>query len=419
MKKISLVLVIFILLSLVSCGSKKKNLKIPSEAVSAVSSEETESEVVSETSEPEVVSEVSAASSQSGATGAKTPSTPPKNSNNTPAETRFTLLNMDIVPKEYYNGWLYFYEMVGEKQHLFRMRLDGSGKKEILNTNGEQRHRDVLYYFEHEPIVSDTIVGNYNYICKVNIDGTGKKRLLATPVAYFNFAGDFIYYCVNGEDTAFRMRLDGTQQEKTSIPIQWGVNIFGERIFFKRSDDNKFHNVRLDGSDEKIMSLPEGAKLIGTSGDYVFFETSAHIGRIKFDGTDYKKLFDRAERAMLMVFHIDKDFIYFFQHFIYSPIFTFDFSTCHVFRMKHDGTGLKELYVFDKTDLNRLYFDSDYIFSLESSDDGMVGIKALVRMAKDGSKRETLVDLDKKKHIIGYFFAEGKLYIVVAPSYLA
>ncbi|MEQ8174785.1 MAG: DUF5050 domain-containing protein [Syntrophomonadaceae bacterium] len=149
--------------------------------------------------------------------------------------------------------WVYFSIGQMEKPNkLYRMRLDGSSKSEIEGLQPSQFSiaEDWLY------------TGSYGGIYRTNIESKVQEKLCdAELVVFLNPSDGWIYYCNTNErnlaDTGvYRMRLDGTAQEKVNSEQAGMINIVGDWIYYinMAKDSGSLTRIHIDGSGKENLS---------------------------------------------------------------------------------------------------------------------------------------------------------------------
>ena len=149
-----------------------------------------------------------------------------------------------------YEDWIYYLE----GNNLFRHKLNDTTIEKITEDQ----------VFPPMIITSDWIyytnMNDNGYPYKIRPDGTGRVRVQQDSSLYLNVAEDWLYYSnLNDNRYMYRVRTDGTGNERLNEEAISGANIAGEWVYYlvNRYDDTKadeLWRMRLDGTDQQKVS---------------------------------------------------------------------------------------------------------------------------------------------------------------------
>lgn len=179
------------------------------------------------------------------------------------------------------DDWIYYTDY-NEYNGLYRIRMDGKGKKKITG----DRAQDYC------------VVGNTIYysnilltggLFSISTDGNDKTRLVEEPVMAINVVDNWIYY-VNSNDgnSLWKMQIDGNNRVKLINDAVSSINVAGDWIYYSNADDNSFlYKIRTDGTDNKLLNAEYTTRFC-IAGDWIYYTTSGSqlTYIIRTDGTN-------------------------------------------------------------------------------------------------------------------------------------
>ncbi len=131
-------------------------------------------------------------------------------------------LNNDLASQIVVSGGSIYYTSYYSK--LFKMDLDGSSKQKLL-TGGQISDLD---------IEGDWMYFNYKqHLYKMKTDGMALTRLSNDNPKFINVSGDWIYYSnLSQNQNLVRIKKDGTHREEINQIKSWYINLVDNHLFF-------------------------------------------------------------------------------------------------------------------------------------------------------------------------------------------
>ena len=208
------------------------------------------------------------------------------------------------------DNWLYF-EVEGDDQHLYKMRLDGSARQAISITSydndGFEDYID-SYYGSMLSVEDDwmyycvsvyTDKSSEDGIARTLVDGSESELLLLgndESITNLIVSEECLYYIKRNysidEVGIYRARLDGTGETKLNngeISVRF-FNTDGTNVFYI-SNENNLYQLLPDGTSREIVG-DETVEIVYLSSDHLYYYSAdldtfdIHIYRIRFDGTE-------------------------------------------------------------------------------------------------------------------------------------
>ena len=149
-----------------------------------------------------------------------------------------------------YENWIYYLD----GYDLYRHKLDGQDLNKVTDDqvfSAAIITGDWIYYVN---------MNDNGYPYKIHPDGTGRECVYQAGSLYLNVADDWVYYSnLNDNRYLYRVRSDGTGNEKLNEEAIAGANIAGEWVYYtvNRYDDTKTEELwrmRLDGTEQQKVS---------------------------------------------------------------------------------------------------------------------------------------------------------------------
>ena len=146
-----------------------------------------------------------------------------------------------------YDNWIYYLE----GYDLYRHKLDGPDLEKVtedLVFSAATITDDWIYYIN---------MNDNGYLYKIRPDGTGRECVYQASSIYLNVAGEWIYFSnLSDNRYLYRVRTDGTGSEKLNEEAISGTNIAGDWVYYivNRYDDTKadeLWRMRLDGTEQE------------------------------------------------------------------------------------------------------------------------------------------------------------------------
>jgi len=215
------------------------------------------------------------------------------------------------------DGWIYYrydcdrfvttdegdYDIITDEENsgIFKVRLDGSDKTQVMSGNK-------IYYVN---VVGDWIYYSTNYtrdLYKVRTDGTEKTLILSDERScdYINVVGDWIYYVGEEKTDEYRrcinkIRTDGTEKTLLTYGVYICLNAAGDWIYYdawyEEGETHPIYRMRLDGSEVTRLG-DEDVDEINIVGDWVIYSAygkdiddySTYYYIMRLDGSEHRLL---------------------------------------------------------------------------------------------------------------------------------
>ena len=170
---------------------------------------------------------------------------------------------------------------------------------------------------------------------KMRADGTGEEKLSDDGAVCINVIGDRIYYCDTSDGyKIYTMKTDGTDVKKLGDDRAYCLNVVGNRIYFSnRSDGGRIYTMRTDGDERKMLSevFADGIIVVGDRIYYCNESDEDNLYTMKTDGTGVEKLSDDGASRITAV----GDRIYYVEYSDFSePVWSARLCSINI-----DGTG--------------------------------------------------------------------------------
>jgi hypothetical protein len=136
-----------------------------------------------------------------------------------------------------------------------------------------------------------------NTIYRINVDSGEVEKLQQVDGSMNGFAvyDGWIYFNKIEDDAwgAYRVRTDGTENEKIAdFPI-YRPNIVNDKIYYLGGEDVlQIHRMDLDGTNIERIADGITAASINVVGDWIYYATGSAVYKINTDGTESIKLCD-------------------------------------------------------------------------------------------------------------------------------
>ena len=169
--------------------------------------------------------------------------------------------------------YIYFTNNGPQDGFIFKMKTDGSEKKQVNNDHASQIavSGDTIYYTSY-----------YNKLIRVDLDGQSKKKLLTGKLINdINVDGDWIYF--NYNQKLYKMKIDGTELTKLSNDNPRYINVNGDWIYYSDfSTKQNLVRIKKDGSSREEMNQIK-SWYISIVDQYLFYHDMSKIVKIDID----------------------------------------------------------------------------------------------------------------------------------------
>jgi hypothetical protein len=237
--------------------------------------------------------------------------------------------------------WIYFVLSLqqqdgSEISHMYKMST-GSDGKSFQQLNAEDVSQmsvvgDWIYY---------TNYSDNGCIYKMHTDGTEETKLNSTPSAYINVVDGWIYYCdtTNGYDNGaeiYKIKTDGTGL--TDLKTK-GLELLvtDGYVYYKNLNDGVcLYRVKIDGTGNEKVSDSE-CMCFNVQGDWLYTDGTSAGNRYL-----YKISISTKQKIQLNSDHTDQicligDWIYYINQ--------ADDNSTTLYRIHTDGTGRQEIVI--------------------------------------------------------------------------
>ena len=267
--------------------------------------------------------------------------------------------------------WIY-YTMYGS---LYKMRTDGTGATLIdldipIGAGG---------YFQEIHVIGDWIYDASTWV-RVRTDGTGFTKIADINGRMHSIVGDWIYYTDNSINGIFRIRTDGTGQEKLTNRDEPHMihSVEGDWVYYHLgyADENEgiVFRVRTDGSAGEEMSIGGRVDNVRVYGDSLYFRGNGNaLIRVNVNTMETMKIIDED----CLDYIVDGDWVYF--TLIWSG-WDDELMQTYIQKIRVNGTGYAQINDEISHNLNVV---GDWIFYRIECDSG-----SYYRIRNDGTGRE-------------------------------
>lgn len=148
------------------------------------------------------------------------------------------------------DGYIYYINY-SDDGTIYRMNIDGSEKQKInsLSFYSLVVEGDWMYVINS--------IDDYK-LSKLKTDGTELIVLdnEHSDCSYINISGEWIYYILDYEDGIFRVKKDGSEQQKLITKNVSLINVYKDYVFFSYEEVNdKSYLCRIDKNGQNLMIL--------------------------------------------------------------------------------------------------------------------------------------------------------------------
>lgn len=200
------------------------------------------------------------------------------------------------------DGYVY---AISEGYVLYQMKTDGTNEKIMIDDNvSAYCVSDGWIYYANEVMSMGYYPDNYEKgIYKVKLDGSQKEKICDDyTMAPISVIDGWIYY-INDFDEykLYRIKTDGSERTKLVDEKLWSNIVVGDWMYYTLvpSDNNGIFRIRLDGSEQtKICDEPEASYINYAGGWFYylkevgdeFFSTDNNLYRVRIDGADKQQV---------------------------------------------------------------------------------------------------------------------------------
>ena len=202
------------------------------------------------------------------------------------------------------DGWIYYIA----DGLIYKVCEDGT--ENTLITSGYSGEDLLQGYTTQEfySIYRMVVVDNWIYcraldfdrtseIYRINADSGEAEQLQRIEGSMNGFAvyDGWIYFNKSEGDTwgAYRVRTDGTENEKIADFLIYLPNIVNDKIYYLGGEDaSQIHRMELNGTNNERIADGITAASINVVGDWIYYATDSAIHKINTEGSDSIKLCD-------------------------------------------------------------------------------------------------------------------------------
>ena len=202
------------------------------------------------------------------------------------------------------DGWIYFIA----DGLIYKVREDGT--KNTLITSGYSGNNFLQGYTTQEfySIYRMVVVDNWIYcrafnfdrtngIFRINADNGEVEKLQQIDGAINGFAvyDGWIYFSKSEGDSwgAYRVRTDGTENEKIADFLIYLPNILNDKIYYLGGEDAlQIYRMDLDGTNSERIAGGVAAASINVVDDWIYYATGRAVYKMSTEGTESIKLCD-------------------------------------------------------------------------------------------------------------------------------
>ncbi len=180
-----------------------------------------------------------------------------------------------------YNNSIY-YQDVNENYSLYKMDLNGGNKKKVTEDSP-------LYINLYEEYMYYSNFSNYGEVTKVNLNNTSKININTETSLYVTLQDSYLFYQDYNDKFIYRMNTDGTN--KILVQASEGIElnaVNGWLYYINVSDDNTLYRIKYDGSqNERLTDF--NITHINVNGDRIFlYDEYGFLYSSNLNGTDLK-----------------------------------------------------------------------------------------------------------------------------------
>jgi hypothetical protein len=126
---------------------------------------------------------------------------------------------------------------------------------------------------------------------KMNLDGTGSKKIVDDSVSELLLSNNIIYYAnESDQDKMYTINIDGTGRKKLLDERAYNLDLLGNLIYYIDSNSNI---ATLNISSGKKISLNLKSRCFDSDGTYIYYEDYSlkHVlSSVKVDGSNYGRV---------------------------------------------------------------------------------------------------------------------------------
>jgi hypothetical protein len=191
------------------------------------------------------------------------------------------------------DGYLYYIINGGSDAQIWRMKVDGTEKKQLDPQGGSAQWYDSLNFYK------DNIYYNSSWpdIRSSKLDGSLPGSLPCQPTLPIGsiVCGNKIYYTNYRENSyIYEMNLDTDEKTKINNNNSYKINIYNEYLYFlNRNDNYKIYRTKIGGNTEKVSD--ETTFSMNIDNGWIYYENekdNKKLYKMKIDGTNKVKLSD-------------------------------------------------------------------------------------------------------------------------------
>ena len=184
--------------------------------------------------------------------------------------------------------WVYFY---ASNEGIFKVRIDGTGAQKIIDNQGLFMYMCVAdgYIYYNSDYSEDSGYRLY----RMKIDGSNREKTADEHCNYINITGDYIYYNSEYSDTTkagfYRMKRDGTERTLLASAFYNSLYIYGNDAYISNGQ-MVLCKSNISGITQLTSLNIKGIHRINALGDWIYFVDGSDIYRVKTDGTEKTKV---------------------------------------------------------------------------------------------------------------------------------
>lgn len=230
--------------------------------------------------------------------------------------------------------WIYYTSIDRQNGGLYKIRLDGTQKTTLASE---------LNYFVHVAdgwIYTQDIFGDRK-VYRRKTDGTGKTLVCGDSCNNVHIVGDWIYYTTTSNDTAYKIRTDGTEKGKLHSGFS-AYHLVADNNAVVGVELKEYLKINADGSGFLSYNIgnTQMSFLNANDGWIYFLENDFSAGQSAY----YKMRYDRTEKTKILDVNFKNSsnyFIHVADGWLYFPN---EDDNCYLYRVKTDGTNLQKVY---------------------------------------------------------------------------
>lgn len=190
--------------------------------------------------------------------------------------------------------------------YLNRMKKDGSGKTKLASDVNSFTLTEKEIYYEKYPLTEEEDMMGLMNSYVMSLDGESERELTGKAGSFLGIDNGWIYYESNEEDySLYRMRPDGTKKEKVLYIDDDSINavdfciVDGEQVFYVKNDkdiEGKSYLIKKTiGGEETILDTFLDFNLDDTSalnnyGDQIYYGSENKLYKIDVNGEGERQL---------------------------------------------------------------------------------------------------------------------------------